>query len=233
MTMLIGAAVFFLALHLLVAGTRLRDAIVRVIGEQPYLGAFSLASLCGIVWLAISYNNATEAGSDVLWDLGPGVRHLGTIVVGVAILFVVSGLLTPNPTAVRQEAAAAREATGILRITRHPFLWGAALWAAFHLAANGDAASVIFFGTFLVLAVMGTFSIDAKRARKMTAGWIEFAGRTSNVPFVAIAAGRNSLKVGELLTYRQAVAVAVYLILLFAHAWLFSASPFPGGWVPF
>ena len=233
MTMLIGAAVFFLALHLLVAGTRLRDAIVRVIGEQPYLGAFSLASLCGIVWLAISYNNATEAGSDVLWDLGPGVRHLGTIVVGVAILFVVSGLLTPNPTAVRQEAAAAREATGILRITRHPFLWGAALWAAFHLAANGDAASVVFFGTFLVLAVMGTFSIDAKRARKMTTGWIEFAGRTSNVPFVAIAAGRNSLKVGELLTYRQAVAVAVYLILLFAHAWLFSASPFPGGWVPF
>jgi uncharacterized membrane protein len=131
------------------------------------------------------------------------------------------------------EAAATREVTGILRITRHPFLWGVALWAAFHLAANGDAASVVLFGTLLVLSVAGTFSIDAKRARKMADGWIAFAGRTSNVPFVAILSGRNSLRLGELLTYRQAAAVAVFLVLLFTHAWLFSASPFPGGWVPF
>jgi uncharacterized membrane protein len=131
------------------------------------------------------------------------------------------------------EAAATREVTGILRITRHPFLWAVALWAAFHLATNGDAASVILFGTFLVLAVAGTFSIDAKRARKMADGWIGFAGRTSNFPFVAIFAGRNSLKLGELLTYRQAVALVVFVILLFTHAWLFSASPFPSGWVPF
>jgi uncharacterized membrane protein len=233
MTMLIAAAVFFLVLHLLVAGTRLRDAIVRGIGEQAYLGAFSVASVAGIVWLAISYNSATELGTDLLWDLGPGVSHLGTIVIAVAVIFAVSGLLTPNPTAVGMEAAATREATGILRITRHPFLWGVALWAAFHLAANGDAASVVFFGTFLVLAVAGTFSIDAKRARKMATGWIEFAGRTSNVPFVAILAGRNSLKLGELITFRQAVAILVFLILLFTHAWLFSVSPFPGGWVPF
>jgi uncharacterized membrane protein len=179
--------------------------------------------------MAISYNEASAAGSDVLWDLGPGVRHMGVIVVAVAVFLGVSGLLTPNPTAVRQEAAATREATGILRITRHPFLWGVALWAAFHVAANGDAASVIFFGTFLVLAVAGTYSIDAKRARKMPDGWIEFAGRTSNVPFGAIAGGRNSLRIGELLTWRQLAAAAVFLGLLFAHTWLFSASPFPGG----
>jgi uncharacterized membrane protein len=233
MTMLIAAALFFLGVHLLIAGTRLRDAIVRAIGEQAYMGAFSIASVAGIVWLAISYNAASAEGSAQLWDLGPGVRHMGIIVVAVSAFFVVSGLLTPNPTSVGMEAAATREATGILRITRHPFLWGVALWAAFHLAANGDAASVVLFGTFLILTVAGTFSIDAKRARKMADGWIAFAGRTSNVPFVAILAGRNSLKLGELLTYRQAVAVAVFLVLLFAHAWLFSASPFPSGWVPF
>lgn len=233
MTMLIAAALFFLILHLIVAGTRLRDGIVGAIGEQAYLGAFSVASLAGVVWLALSYNSATAAGSDVLFDLGPGVRHLGTIVMVVACFFAVSGLLTLNPTTVGMESAATREVTGILRITRHPFLWGVALWAGFHLAANGDAASVVFFGTFLILAVLGTFSIDAKRARKMATGWIEFAGRTSNVPFVAIFSGRNSLKVGELLTYRQLVALFAFAILLFAHGWLFSASPFPGGWVPF
>lgn len=233
MTMLIAAAVFFLFIHLAIAGTRARDAIVRSIGEQAYMGAFSVASLAGIVWLIISYNRASAEGSDLLWDLGPGVRHLGIIVIAIAMFFGVSGLLTPNPTSVGMEAAAMRDVTGILRITRHPFLWGVALWAAFHLAANGDAASVILFGTFFVLTVAGTFSIDAKRARKMADGWIGFAGRTSNFPFVAIFAGRNSLKLGELLTYRQAVALVVFLVLLFSHAWLFSASPFPSGWVPF
>lgn len=233
MTMLIASSVFFLALHLLVAGTRLRDVIVGAIGEQAYLGTFSLASVGGIVWMALSYNAASGEGSSVLWDLGPGVQHTGIIVIAISFFLIVSGLLTPNPTSVGMDAAAKREATGILRVTRHPFLWGAALWAAFHLAANGDAASVVFFGTFLVLAVGGTYSIDAKRARKMADGWIEFAGRTSNVPFAAILAGRNSLHLGELLTYRQLVALAVFLVFLLGHAWLFSASPFPGGWVPF
>jgi uncharacterized membrane protein len=131
------------------------------------------------------------------------------------------------------ESAAAHEATGVVRITRHPFLWGVALWAAFHLLANGDAASVVFFGTFLALAVAGTYSIDAKRARKMGAAWTPFAERTSNIPFAAILAGRNSLKLGELFTWRQAAALAAFVLLLYIHAWLFSVSPFPGGWVPF
>lgn len=233
MTMLIVAAVVFIGLHLLIAGTRLRDAIVGAVGEGSYMGLFSLASAGGIVWLVISYNVAFAAGSEVLWDFGPGVSHLGIIVVAVAFLLSVSGLLTPNPTAVGQQGAAAREPTGILRITRHPFLWGVALWAAFHVAANGDVASVLFFGTFLVLAVLGTLSIDAKRARKMAEAWAPFANKTSNMPFAAILGGRNTLKLGEILTFRQAAAVGAFLVLLFLHAWAFGASPFPGGWVPF
>jgi uncharacterized membrane protein len=235
MTMLIVAALFFLLLHLLVAGTRFRDVIVGAIGERPYLGLFSLASLAGIVWMAMSYNVATAEGSPLVWDLGPGVTHAGIIVVGFAFLLGVPGLLAPNPTAVMQGETATREGIvqGVLRITRHPFLWGVALWAAFHLLANGDQASIIFFGTFLVLAVAGTYSIDAKRARKPGAGWEAFKASTSNIPFAAMVAGRNSLKAGELMSYRLVVALAVFLVVLFAHKWLFGASPFPGGWSPY
>jgi uncharacterized membrane protein len=235
MAMLIAAALFFLLLHLLVAGTRLRDVIVSAIGERPYLGLFSLASLGGIVWLAISYNAAMGSGSAVVWDLGPGVAHMGIIVTALAFLLAVPGLLVPNPTAVMQGEAATREGVvrGILRITRHPFLWGVALWAAFHLLANGDQASIVLFGTLLALAVAGTYSIDAKRARQMGPAWEPFAKATSNIPFAAIIAGRNSLKLGELLDFRLLIAVAVFLVVLFAHPWLFSASPFPGGWSPY
>lgn len=37
-------------------------------------------------------------------------------------------------------------ARGIVRITRHPFLWGVALWALVHFIVNGDLASVILSG---------------------------------------------------------------------------------------
>jgi len=48
-------------------------------------------------------------------------------------------------------------------ITRHPFLWGIALWALVHLIINGDLASLILFGSLLLLAVGGTLAIDARR----------------------------------------------------------------------
>ena len=146
MTMLIVAALYFLALHLMVAGTRLRDAIVDAVGERPYLGLFSLASLAGIVWLAISYTMTSRDGPAVLWDFGPGVSHMGIPIVGLAFLLGVTGLLMPNPTSLGQEGAATREGTvrGVLRITRHPFLWGVALWAAV-------ASAVLALGISLVL----------------------------------------------------------------------------------
>jgi uncharacterized membrane protein len=119
-----------------------------------------------------------------------------------------------------------------LRITRHPFLWGVAIWSAFHLSANGDEASVIFFGTFFVLSILGTFSIDAKRRRKMGVAWAAFAAKTSNIPFAAAITGRNSLKLGESFGWRFWVAALLFVTVLFAHAHIFGVSPFPGGVVP-
>ncbi len=236
MTMLFAATVVFLGIHLFIAGTRLRDAITGAIGEGPYLGLFSLASLGVIIWLVMAYNSA-QAGDDnpILYTPWTGVRHLAIPVVAIAFLLAVPGLLMPNPTSVRQESAAAKAETirGVLRITRHPFLWGVAVWAAFHVSANGDEASVIFFGTFLVLALFGTISIDAKRKRKLGDAWSAFASKTSNIPFGAIAAGRNSLLLGELLDWRLLIAVAAFAGILFSHARLFGVSPFPNGWVPF
>ena len=174
MDMLLAAAAAFLAIHFLVSGTRLRDAIVGAIGEGPYMGLFSLASLLAIFWLVVSYNRAQASGNDpLLYDLGVGAKHLAMPVIFLAFLIGVPGLLTPNPTSVRQEGVAARPdaVKGIVAVTRHPFLWGVTIWAAMHLAMNGDAASVILFATFLILALLGPLSIDAKRKRKMGPDW--------------------------------------------------------------
>jgi uncharacterized membrane protein len=147
----------------------------------------------------------------------------------VAFLFAGIGLTTPSPTAVGGGAQLeqAEPARGILRITRHPFLWGVALWAFTHVIFTGDAASFVLFGALLVLALAGPPSIDAKRRRAFGEKWSRFAAVTSNLPFAAILQSRNVLKIEELGWWRIGVGVALFLLLLLGHRWLFGVSPFP------
>jgi uncharacterized membrane protein len=86
---------------------------------------------------------------------------------------------------------------------------------------------VIFFGSFLILAVRGPFSIDRKRKKAFGDAWNRFAGVTSDVPFIAIIEGRNSLRVGELGWWPVVLALVVYGLFLYLHRTLFGVSPLP------
>jgi uncharacterized membrane protein len=224
MTSLALAAAAFAAMHLLISGTRVRDALVARLGEKAYRGLFSLASAVVLGWLIWAYGQVRAPALTPLIDW----RWLAAVLVLVAFLFIVLGLLTPGPTLVGAEKLLARgvEARGIHRITRHPFLWGLALWAVVHAAWNPDDANLLFFGTFVVVAGVGTFSIDAKRARLFGDHWQRYATQTSNIPFAAIAQGRNRLAVGELGWGKLAAAVAAYVAFALLHARFFGLPPF-------
>jgi uncharacterized membrane protein len=231
MIWLIAAALTFLLIHLAVSGTTLRDGLTRTIGEGPYMGLFSLASVAALVWLGIAYAHARSDPMQVAyWSVTPLTRWIQLGVTLLAFLLAVPGLLTPNPTSVRQEGALEKPdaVRGMLRITRHPFLWGVALWAAGHLMVNGDRASLILFGTLLVLAISGTYSIDAKRRRKLGDAWNAFAAQTSAIPFAAIVQGRQTLRLGEIGWWRLALAVVLWAALAFAHPYAFGARALPG-----
>jgi uncharacterized membrane protein len=225
MTALIAAAAFFVLLHFLVSGTRLRGALVGVIGEGPYMGLFSLASAVGLTWLAFAYGAARGAG-EVYWELGAGAKHAVFLIQLVAFFFIVAGLATPNPTSVKQEGSLEKGdvVKGMLRITRHPFLWGVAIWAVGHLLVNGDTPSVLLFGALLVLAVGGTSSIDAKRKRALGPAWDAFAAQTSNVPFGAILTGRQKLSISEIGWWRLLLVIAVWAAILVCHRWIGGVS---------
>lgn len=230
MTLLAFAALSFVLLHLLVSGTRLRDALTGTIGDGPYMGLFSLASLGLIVWLCMSYGPAkTDPLNAVWWSATAATKWIQLGLMLIAFLLVVPGLTTPNPTSVRQEGALEKPdvVKGMLRITRHPFLWGVAIWAAGHLLVNGDLASLVLFGSLAALSVFGTTSIDAKRKRALGATWDAFAAQTSNIPFAAIAAGRQSPRIGEIGLWRLVLAVALWAGTIFVHPLLFGANPLP------
>jgi len=216
---LIAASAFFLLMHFGVSGTRWRDALVARLGEGAYRGMFSLASVIGLVWLVRAYHRAPTIET---WGQLLALRPVVVVVVFVGVLFVAIGLASPSPTSVGMEGKLAQGAAairGITRITRHPFLWGVALWALAHLVVNGELASLVLFGTLLLLALFGTVSIDAKRRRLYGEQWQQFARSTSNVPFAAIAAGRNQLAPAllEIGLVRPLIGIAIYAWLFWLH----------------
>ena len=121
---LIVASAYFLLIHFGVSGTKLRDTLVARFGEGPYRGAFALASLLGLVWMGYAYRSAPTIP---LWGLLLGFRPAAYVLVLIALIFVVVGIATPSPTRVGMESKLAQGsdiARGMVRITRHPFLWG-------------------------------------------------------------------------------------------------------------
>jgi uncharacterized membrane protein len=218
-------AAFFIVIHLGVSGTRLRDAAVARLGLPAYMVAFSVASVAGMVWLVAAYARAPYLPT---WGQLQWWKPVALAMMVPAFLLAVIGLTTPNPTAVAQEGFVDREPTGIVRITRHPFLIGVAIWALLHLIGNGDAASVLFFAAFAIVAIAGPASIDAKRRRALGPAWDSFAARTSIVPFMAIVARRNTLHLGELGWWRPAAGGVAYALMLGGHAHLIGVSPFGG-----
>lgn len=219
------AALAFIAIHLGVSGTTLRDRMVAAIGLRGYMLAFSVASVGAIIWLVSAYQAASYVPT---WGQLQWWKPVMIALMLPAFLLVVVGLTTPNPTSVAQEGLVDQAPRGVVRITRHPFLMGVALWSGLHLIGNGDVASLLFFAALAVVAVAGTVSIDAKRRRVLGAkAWNGFASRTSIVPFAAILAGRNSLALREIGWWRPVAGIVAYVLMLGGHAHIVGVSPWP------
>ncbi|HEX2672884.1 MAG TPA: NnrU family protein [Polyangiaceae bacterium] len=115
-------------------------------------------------------------------------------------------------------------ARGVLRITRHPFLWATALWSCAHLLVTGHVAAILFFGSLLITALRGTNSIDEKRRRTNKAEFLRYLEITSNVPFAAIIQGKNRFVLKELWV-PLVIAALLMAVLLHVHLRLFGRSP--------
>lgn len=211
------AMLAFVGGHILFAGTPLRAMLVDLVGgEARFRGVFSLYSAVTLIWVVMAYSNAPYA---MLWPDAHWLRAIPLLLMPIACILIVAGLSTPNPTAVGGErtAESASPVTGILRVTRHPFLWGVGLWALAHGAANGDVASLTLFGGMAVMAFGGMPSIDAKLSRRLGAAWAPIALTTSIVPFLAIARGQNRFVFREIGWLRVAGGLALYALLILAH----------------
>jgi uncharacterized membrane protein len=220
---LVASVIFFVGIHLGLAGTGLRGRLIGAIGEALYRGLFSLLSavgLAGIIWFFDPYG----AGNVAFWGPLTLTRWIAAVVMLPAFILMVCAFTIRNPTVVGQEAAidaGAAAARGILRVTRHPFMWTVVLWAAVHALNNGDLVSLVLFGGMLALALTGPGQIDRRKAQAKGAQWTAFAAVTSNVPFAAILDGRNNFSLAEIGWWRIGLGVVLWAGMLHAHAKVF------------
>jgi uncharacterized membrane protein len=222
MPLLIVAALVWIFIHLGLAGTTLRDVVVRRIGENAFRGLFSVLSIAALIFLVRAWD---AAPSSLLWFAPEWLRWLLALAMLPAFVLFVASVSGRNPTMVGPGEGAVQPPRAITRVTRHPMLWSFSIWAGVHIIGNGDTASIVFFGAFLVTSLAGMPSIDAKLRRRDAASWQALAPTTSIVPFAAIAQGRNRLELSEIGWMTPAIAVVVWIALLVVHPWLFGAAP--------
>ena len=222
MTVLLLAALIWLGLHLAVAGTRLRDRLVALIGDGPFRVLFSVASIAALVFLVRAWSTSPTAP---VWFTPDWLRWILVLAMLPAFVLFVASVSQPNPTMIGPSGATARPPRGMQRVTRHPMLWSFAIWAAVHVIGNGDSASIVFFGAFLITALAGMPSIDAKLARRDPATWQALSAATSIVPFAAIAAGRNRFVPREFGWVQPVVGVFSWVVVLLLHPVLFGVAP--------
>ena len=215
------ATAAFIATHF-VTSTPLRPALVRSIGEKKYLGLYTLVAFATLGWMIWAVARSPD---EPLWQ---GWRELPLWVMPIAFVLLACGLFARNPTLVGADRLLKSDepARGIIRVTRHPIMWGFMIWGAAHVLARGELNSLVFFGGLFAVAALGTLLMDGRKARTLGDDWKRFAGVTSNVPFVAIAQGRNRLNLAEIGWRNPVIGLALYGVFFWAHPILFGAPAY-------
>ena len=142
MTILILGLVVFLGIHSvrILAGP-FRDAQVAA-NPRRWKGLYTLVSFVGLGLIIWGWILARPMAPQ-LYDPPTWGRHVTLGLVWIAFVLM--------PTA--------NAPTGRIKATvRHPMLLGVIFWSSGHLLANGDQASVVLFGSFLVWAILDLIS---------------------------------------------------------------------------
>jgi uncharacterized membrane protein len=190
MAILLLGLVIFLGLH----STRIvsesgRERAIARIGEGPWKGVYSALSVIGFVLIVWGFARA-RYDAPQLWTPPAGARHITMLLMLISLILLASFGFKRSHIAV---------------ITHHPMLWSVFLWSVGHLFANGSAADLLLFGTFLVWSVADLASSYARDRRN---------GVVYPEPQLSATAGA------------VVVGLVIYALLIWGlHLWLFGVSP--------
>ena len=141
--MIVGLVLFF-GVHAVPMFPSVRHKIVNKVGGVLYQTVFALLSLAGLVLLVWGHASADYIE---LWPEPDWARHV-TFLLMLPVLPILITAYLPGQ---------------LRRWIPHPMLMAVKIWAVAHLLVNGDLASVLLFGAFLVYGVLDLVSIKRRQ----------------------------------------------------------------------
>ncbi|WP_419913662.1 NnrU family protein [Hoeflea sp.] len=191
MLILILGLILFLGVHSVrIVAPEFRDRIIESRGENAWKGPYSLVSLAGFVLIIWGFSMARYEGP-ILYSPPAWMSHITLFLMLLSFI----SLAVYGVPAGRLKAA-----------LKHPMLVAIKLWALGHLLANGDLASVLLFGSFLIWAVFDRISVK-RRLPEGQSEDIETGPVRNDV--IAIVAG-----------------LVIYILFIWRlHEWLFGVPP--------
>ena len=200
----------FVGTHFLLSHP-LRQPLVARMGLGPFQGLYSLVAL--VTFGAMIWVYGRIGDQPPLWDAGEAGWIVATFLMFIgSILFV--GSFFGNPVLPGARLERGKVAGGVFAITRHPMMWGFALWAITHIIVVATPKALLFDGAILFLALAGSVGQDRKKAKLMGERFHEWTAQTAFIPF-----GRGFANPG---TVALVGGTALFLLATWLH-------PFPAG----
>ena len=144
--MFITGIIIFFGIHLFPFFSKAKHILRSRLGENSYMGIFSLVSLIGLLLIIFGY----ERDIDNLYSIYSDAYAYSEYVMFFSLTFLVAAYLP----------------TYLKKITKHPMSIGIAIWALLHLAVNPDLNSVILFGAFLAYSILDILVSEFKKEEK-------------------------------------------------------------------
>lgn len=187
MSLLITTCVLFVGSHLMLSHP-LRGGLAGRLGERGFQITYSIVAIATLIMVVQAWRGMPP--EPPLWAVDDSLWILASLIILFASILFMGSLIgnpaLPAPHAARDAAATPR---GVFAITRHPMMWGFALWAFAHVLVMPTTAQIILSATIIFLALVGSAGQDVKKARLMGDAWRQWAARTSFVPYVRQVGG--------------------------------------------
>jgi uncharacterized membrane protein len=207
--LLIGLLLFLGTHSLRIVAEDWRVGLISRLGEKKFKGLVSVASLIGFILIIHGYGVA-RLTPQILWVPPVATRHVAALLMLFAMIFLIASYIPGNHIKAR---------------LRHPMVISVKVWSVAHLLANGMAADILLFGSFLLWAV---FDFRAARQRDrmgaiQTSMTIDTAAGPSSVPASNVALKPATVR-GTVMAIVLGTALWVGFVA-YLHLKLFGVSP--------
>ena len=191
----------------------LRMGAEAKIGARLYRVIFALVSIpLAVVQLIYFFNHRYDGVQ--LWNVQgiSGINEFVLVLSAISFLFLYPATFNLTEVAAIKKPEVHLFETGIIRICRHPQMIGQCLWGIAHALWLGTSFTVT---TAIALVIYHLFAVwhgDRRLFKRYGDAFLAIKERTSILPFVAIAQGRQQLVLAEFLRPAY-IGVAIAVIL--------------------